>query len=46
MYRDVGEYTSLQSENAEYRVVFVQNVEDFFATDYLKIMHATKISRV
>ena len=34
MYRDIGEYISLQSENAEYGDAFVQKLADFFATNY------------
>ena len=34
MYRDIGEYISLQSENAEYGDAFVQKLADFFATKY------------
>ena len=31
---DIGEYISVQSENAEYCVAFVQKLADFFATNY------------
>ena len=34
MYRDIGEYISLQSENTEYGDAFVQKLADFFATNY------------
>ena len=34
MYRDIGEYISVQSENAEYGDAFVQKLADFFATNY------------
>ena len=34
MYRDIGEYFSVQSENAEYGDAFVQKLADFFATNY------------
>lgn len=34
MYRDIGEYLSRQSENAEYGDHFVQNAADFFAENY------------
>ena len=34
MYRDIGEYISVQSENAEYGGAFVQKLADFFATNY------------
>ena len=34
MYRDVGEYISRQSENAEYGDAFVQKLADFFAANY------------
>ncbi len=34
MYRDIGEYISVQSENAEYGDAFVQKLTDFFATNY------------
>ena len=34
MYRDIGEYISLQSENAEYGDAFVQKLADFFAKNY------------
>ncbi len=34
MYCDIGEYISLQSENAEYVDAFVQKLADFFATNY------------
>ena len=34
MYRDIGEYISIQSENAEYGDAFVQKLADFFATNY------------
>ncbi len=34
MYRDIGEYISKQSENAEYGDAFVQKVADFFAENY------------
>lgn len=34
MYRDVGEYISVQSENAEYGEAFVQKLADFFAQNY------------
>lgn len=34
MYRDVGEYISKQSENAEYGDAFVQKLADFFAANY------------
>ena len=31
---DIGEYISMQSENAEYGDAFVQKLADFFATNY------------
>ena len=34
MYRDIGEYISIQSENAEYGDAFVQKLADFFVTNY------------
>ena len=34
MYRDIGEYISKQSENAEYGDAFVQKLADFFAVNY------------
>ena len=34
MNRDIGEYISVQSENAEYGDAFVQKLADFFATNY------------
>jgi len=34
LYRDIGEYISVQSENAEYGDAFVQKLADFFATNY------------
>ena len=34
MYRDIGEYISAQSENAEYGDGFVQRLADFFAENY------------
>ena len=34
MYREIGKYISVQSENAEYGDAFVQNLADFFATNY------------
>ena len=34
MYRDIGEYISKQSEDAEYGDAFVQKLADFFATNY------------
>lgn len=34
MYRDIGEYISVQSENTEYGDAFVQKLADFFATNY------------
>lgn len=34
MYRDIGEYISKQSENAEYGNAFVQKLADFFAENY------------
>lgn len=34
MYRDIGEYISIQSENAEYGDAFVQKLADFFAANY------------
>ena len=34
MYRDIGEYISVQSENAEYGDAFVQKLADFFARNY------------
>ena len=34
MYRDIGEYISVQSKNAEYGDAFVQKLADFFATNY------------
>lgn len=34
MYRDIGEYISKQSENAEYGDAFVQKLADFFAKNY------------
>ena len=34
MYRDIGEYISLQSENTEYGDAFVQKLAYFFATIY------------
>jgi hypothetical protein len=34
MYRDIGEYISIQSENAEYGDAFVQKLADFFAENY------------
>ena len=34
MYRDIGEYISKQSENAEYGDAFVQKLADFFAANY------------
>jgi len=30
MYRDIGKYISIQSENAEYGDAFVQKLADFF----------------
>ena len=33
MYLDIGEYISVQSENAEYGDAFVQKLADFFATN-------------
>lgn len=34
MYRDIGEYISVHSENAEYGDAFVQRLADFFAANY------------
>lgn len=34
IYRDIGEYISKQSENAEYGDAFVQKLADFFAENY------------
>ena len=34
MYRDIGEYISMQSEKTEYGDSFVQKLADFFATNY------------
>ena len=34
MYRDIGKYISIQSENAEYGDAFVQKLADFFAENY------------
>ena len=34
MYRDIGEYISIQSEKTEYGDSFVQKLADFFATNY------------
>ncbi len=34
MYRDIGEYISIQSENAEYGDAFVQKLADFFSENY------------
>lgn len=34
MYRDIGEYISKQSENAEYGDAFVQRLADFFEANY------------
>ncbi len=34
MYREIGEYISIQSENAEYGDAFVQKLADFFAENY------------
>ena len=34
MYRDIGEYISNQSEDAEYGDAFVQKLADFFAKNY------------
>ncbi len=34
MYRDIGEYISIQSENAEYGDAFVQKLADFFAENH------------
>lgn len=34
MYRDVGEYISKQSDNAQYGDAFVQKLADFFAENY------------
>lgn len=34
MYRDIGEYISVHSENAEYGDAFVQKLADFFAANY------------
>ena len=34
MYRDIGEYISSQSENAQYGDAFVQKLADFFAENY------------
>ncbi len=34
MYRDIGEYISKQSEDAEYGDAFVQKLADFFAMNY------------
>ncbi len=34
MYRDIGEYISKQSENAEYGDAFVQKLADFFSENY------------
>lgn len=34
MYYDMGEYMSVQSENAEYGDAFVQKLTDFFAANY------------
>ena len=34
MYRDIGRYISIQSENAEYGDSFVQKLADFFAENY------------
>lgn len=34
MYRDIGEYISRQSQNAEYGDAFVQKPADFFAENY------------
>ena len=34
MYRDIGEYISIQSENAEYGDAFIQKLADFFADNY------------
>lgn len=34
MYRDIGEYISKQSENAEYGDAFVQKLADFFVENY------------
>ena len=34
MYRDIGEYISKQSENAEYGVAYIQKLADFIAENY------------
>ena len=34
MYRDIGEYISLQSKNTEYGDAFVQKLADFFVANY------------
>jgi len=34
MYRDIGEYISKQSENAEYGDAFVEKLADFFEAKY------------
>ena len=34
MYRDIGEYISIQSENTEYGDAFIQKLADFFADNY------------
>ncbi len=34
MYRDIGEYISIQSETAEYGDAFVQKLADFFTKNY------------
>ncbi len=42
MYRDIGEYISLQSENAEYGDAFVQKLADFFAANYPELKGFTR----
>lgn len=34
MYREIGEYISKQSENAEYGDAYVQRLADFFQENY------------
>ena len=34
MYWEIGEYISIQSENAEYGDAFVQKLADFFSENY------------
>lgn len=45
MYRDIVEYISKQSENAEYGDAFVQKLADFFAANYPDLKALTVVDR-